>query len=230
MMKYYVFILVGMAILSFYGCSSNEKKLGYESDSSPLEYESNAVVKNRDTVVATDSHNEDVKIIDTSESEEVSENKFLSKIYSNSKFSIKYPSDWDVVQENTRATENTTIAVQIMQRGTNEYEFRPNVNIIVSKDKRAESTASLANISYNQAKKLGFGTNLIGIRDCQVNGKNGTVVEYIAAIEGYKFHIYQYIVKKKDNSTFIITMTLNHNNLRDQNPLSQQIIDSIKIF
>ncbi|WP_297066899.1 PsbP-related protein [uncultured Duncaniella sp.] len=229
MMKLFLFILALIAILNFSGCSSNDKRLGYESENSPIEYESNAVVENCDSVMPPEAYDDD-NIVDTTEFEGTPENKFLSEIYSNSKFSIRYPSNWEVVQENAQATVNTTIAVQIMQKVTNEYDFRPNVNIIVSKDKRTETTASLARVSYNQASKLGFTTNLIGIRDCQVNGKNGSIAEYIATVEGYKLHIYQYIVKKKDNSTFVITMTLDHNNLGTQKSLSQQIIDSIKIF
>lgn len=230
MMKYIVFIIAVIAMLNFCGCSPNNKRLGYESENSPSEYESTAVVENSDTVVIPEAYDDYNNIVDTTEFDGVSEDKFLSEIYSNSKFSIRYPSNWEVVQENAQVTANTTIAVQIMQRGTNEYDFRPNVNIIASKYKRTETTASLARVSYNQAKELGFATNLIDIYDCQINGNNGSIAEYIATVDGYKLHIYQYIVKKKDNSTFIITMTLDHNNLRVQKSLSHQIVDSIKIF
>lgn len=229
-MKYFIFSLAVIAILNFSGCSSNDKRLGYEFDNTPIEYDSNTVVENCDTVVASEDYEDDNDIVDISEFGETPDNKFLPEVYSNSKFSIRYPSNWDVVQENAQATDNTTIAVQIMQRGTNDYDFRQNVNIIASKDKRTETTASLARVSYNQARKIGFATNLIGIHDCQVNGKGGSVAEYIATVEGYKLHIYQYIIKKKDNSTFVITMTLDHNNLGTQKSLSQQIINSIKIF
>lgn len=229
-MKYFAFSLAVIAILNFSGCSSNDKRLGYESENTPIEYDSNVVVENCDTVVVSEVYEDDNYIVDTSEFGETPDNKFLSEVYSNSKFSIRYPSNWDIVQENAQATNNATIAVQIMQRETNDYDFRPNVNIIASKDKHTETTATLARVSYNQARKLGFATNLIGIHDYQVNGKGGSVVEYIATVEGYKLHIYQYIVKKKDNSTFVITMTLDHNNLGTQKSLSQQIINSIKIF
>lgn len=231
-MKYFVSALAIIAILNFSGCSSNDNRLGYESEHFPMEYKSNAVVENcdTDTVVAVEVYNDDNYIVDTSEFEETPDNKFLSEIYFNSKFSIRYPSNWDIVQENARVNDNTTIAVQIMQRGTNDDDFRPNVNIIVLKDKRTETTTLIARVSYNLARKLGFATNLVGIYECQISGLNGSVAEYVATVEGYKLHIYQYIVKKKDNSTFVITMTLDHNNLGTQKSLSQQIIDSIKIF
>lgn len=229
-MKYFVFILAVIAILNCCGCSSNDKRLGYESENSPIDYESNVVGENCDTVVTEKAYDDDINTVDTTEFDGTSENESLSGIYSNTKFSIRYPSNWEIVQENARATDNTSIAVQIMQRGTNDYDFRPNVNIIVSKDKHTEATATLARISYNQVKELGFATNFIDIHECQINGKKGSVAEYIASVDGYKLHIYQYIVKKKDNSTFIITMTLDHSNLKEQKPLSYQIIDSIKIF
>lgn len=229
-MKYFAFSLAVIVILNFSGCSSNDKRLGYESENTPIEYESIADAENCDTVVAAEASDDDNYVIDTSEFGESPDNKLLSEVYSNRKFSIRYPSNWDIVQENAQVTDNTTIAVQIMQRGTNDYDFRPNVNIIASKDKRTETTASLARVSYDKARKIGFATNLIGIHDCQVNGKGGSVAEYIATVEGYKLHIYQYIVKKKDNSTFVITMTLDYNNLGTQKSLSQQIINSIKIF
>ena len=229
-MKYFVFIIAVIAISNFTSCSSNDKRLGYESENTSIEYKSNAVVENCDTVVTAEVYGDNYDIADTTEFEGTPDYTFLSGIYSNSKFSIRYPSNWDIVQENAQVTDNTTIAVQIMKQGTNDFDFRPNVNIIASKDKHTESTASLAIRSYNQARKLGFATSLIGIRDCQVNGKDGSIAEYIATVEGYKLHVYQYIVKKKDNSTFIITMILDHKNLGTQKSLSQQIIDSIKIF
>lgn len=229
-MKYFAFSLAVIIILNFSGCSSNDKRLGYESENTPIEYESIADAENCDTVVAAEASDDDNYVVDTSEFGESPDNKLLSEVYFNRKFSIRYPSNWDIVQENAQATDNTTIAVQIMQRGTNDYDFRPNVNIIASKEKRTEATASLARVSYDQARKIGFATNLIGIHDCQINGKDGSVAEYIATVEGYKLHIYQYIVKKKDNSTFVITMTLDQNNLGTQKSLSQQIINSIKIF
>lgn len=230
MMKYIVFILAVIAMLNFSDCSPNDKRLGYELENTSIEYESNAVAENCNTALDVEVHGDDYDMVDTTQFKETPDNKFLSEIYSNSKFSIRYPSNWEVVQENAQATANATIAVQIMQKGANEYDFRPNVNIIASKDKRAETTASLAMLSYNQAKELGFATNLIDIHDCKISRTDGSITEYIATIDGYKLHIYQYIVKKKDNSTFVITMTLDHNNLGNQKSLSQQIINSIKIF
>lgn len=227
-MKNVIFNIALMAILTFYGCSSKGERLGYESLNSTIEYESIADGADSDTVVGVEAS--DYNPVDMSVSEKTSNHQYLSQTFSNYKFSIRFPSNWDVVQENARATDNTTIAVQIMQREVNEYDFRPNVNIIASKDKRTESPTTLARMSYNQVKESGLPTNLIGIHDCQVNGKKGSVAEYVMTIEGYKLHLYQYIVKKKDNSTFIITVTLAQDKFKEQKALSQQIINSIEIF
>ena len=179
-------ILILVVALCLSACSSNGQKLGYES------YEPLA---KGDTIMTTEIYNNDST--EGLEISDIPDNNILPEIYSNSKFSIRYPWDWYVVQENVRATDNTTIAVHIMQRETNELDFRPNINVIVSKDKHSETTYSLARISYNQAREEGFATRLIGINDCQINGNKGSVAEYVAMIEDYSLHIYQYIVKKK---------------------------------
>lgn len=227
MIKLFVFILAVMAILNFSGCTSNGKKLGYEFPDSPIEDESTEYTEDRDTATGVVPY--DNSIVDIPEFEGTSENTTLSEIYSNSKFSIRYPSNWDVVQENAQAYY-ATVSVQIMQQETNEYDFRPNINIIISKDKHSETTATLARMSYNKAKEIGYVTNLIGINNCKIDGREGSVVECVAMSNGYELRMYQYIVKKRDNTTFIITVTLDHNNIGDQKRLSQQIIESIKIF
>lgn len=228
-------IVLVIASFALTSCSLNSKKLGYESEDEMIESQiqdtqgcdTAAVIDDLgedDTVVAID---EDITAVrDQHETNDV----ILPKVYSDSKFSIRYPSTWEIVQQDARATANTTIAVQIMQKPENDYDFMPNVNVIVSKNKHVESTADLARLSYSQAKDAGFATSLIGVRAYSINGNKGSVAEYTASIEGYKLHIFQYIVKKKDNTTFTITMTLDHSNMRKQQALAQQIIDSIKIL
>lgn len=158
----------------------------------------------------------------------------LPNIFSNNKFSIRYPYSWEIVQQNTHVLKNTTIDVQIMQKSVNDYDFRPNINIIVSKDKHQESTSYLARNSYMQSKArlkgLDITTSLIGIRDCMVGGCYGSVAEYTANLNGYSMHIFQYVVKKKDNTTMIITLTLDQNNLVCQKEVGMAIINSIEIF
>lgn len=226
-----VLLIVSCSLTS---CTFNNKKLGYEVEENVLDYQHNDVEES-DTVNVDDFIECDT-VVAAEEDTVVGENqqkvdyKLLPKVYSDSKFSIRYPSTWKIVQQNTRAISNSTIAVQIMQTAKNDYDFRPNVNIIVSTEKHVESTDFLARLSYIQAQHAGFATSLLGIRECTINGKRGSVAEYIANVEGYKLHVLQYIIKKKDNSTFTITMTLDHNNLSSQEALARQIIDSIKIY
>lgn len=63
-----------------------------------------------------------------------------------------------------------------------------------------------------------------------VGGCYGSVVEYTANLNGYPMHIFQYVVKKKDNTTMIITLTLDQNNLVCQKEVGMAIINSIEIF
>ena len=60
------------------------------------------------------------------------------QVYSNEYFSIKYPTTWQIVQDDNQVTGNTTVSVQIMEKLKNDYDFRPNINIIVSKKKWSE--------------------------------------------------------------------------------------------
>lgn len=225
-----------IALCLLASCSFNNKKLGYEQEDKECEYHLNDTEEEWNTPVVVDEFNEYDTVIAVEKDNVVANrrynknDKLLPMVYSDSKFSIRFPSTWEIVQQNARATAHTTIAVQIMQIAENDYAFRPNVNVIVSQNKHTESTASLARLTYDQAKAVGFATSLVGIREYSINGKQGSVAEYIASIEGYKLHIFQYIVKNKDNSTFTITMTLDHDNMAGQKTLAQQIIDSIKIF
>ena len=41
-------------------------------------------------------------------------------------------SSWQIIQEENQVTNNTAISLQIMERQKNDYDFRPNINIIVS--------------------------------------------------------------------------------------------------
>lgn len=217
MLKELIILFIASIELGTSSCSSNGHKLGYESYEDSIECESKVIDIDFDTITS-------IEILKDSNPTQ------LTEIYCNNMFSIRYPSNWEVIQENTQALDSTRIAVQIMQVGINDYDFRPNINVIVSKDKHPESTTSLAKSSFNQARKFGYATTLISVHDCQINGKKGSVSECYATLEGYKLHIYQYIVKKKDNSTFIITMTLDHKKIDDQKSISQRIINSIKIF
>lgn len=219
MSRYIILLLIISGTL--FGCSN--KRLGYESE----ETEDGQVEDSTDADLCVPVIEVDSVIDREYEATKLSNN---SGEFNNGKIYLHYPSSWEVVQQNTRATDRTTIAVQIMQKYINEYDFRPNINIIFSRDKHTETTYSLAKISFNQVKDSGLLTTLLGIKSCNISGCKGSVVEYIVDIENYKLHIFQYILKKSDNTIITITSTLDHDNLGYQRKIAQSIIDSITIY
>lgn len=221
MSRYIILLFIISDIL--FGCGN--KRLGYESDETD-ETQVEESIMDMDTVVPITEV--DTVIDPQCEVSKLSNNNSIK--FDNGEICIHYPSSWEVVQQNARATDRTTIAVQIMQKYINDYDFRPNINVICSKDKHAESTSSLAKISFNQVKDSGLQTTLMGIKSCNLGGCKGSVAEYIVDIEDYKLHIFQYIVKKEDKTTITITATLDHSNLNKQRTVANDIIDSIIIY
>ncbi len=153
----------------------------------------------------------------------------LSKQYSNSYFSIHYPSSWQVVQDENQATAKTTIAVQIMQKRTNDVDFCPNVNIIISGRKWSESTATLASQTAINNKKVVHSFKKVRISDTKISGYRGSLLEYTCPIDGYNLRGRQYIVKKPDNTTFIITATTDNKKDTEQVKVVKSILNSIVI-
>lgn len=154
----------------------------------------------------------------------------LEKQFSNKHFTIKYPSSWQIVQEENQPTINTTISVQIMERQKNEYNFRPNINIIVSNKKWSESTTYLAKqTSLNNSRAIRDYTQL-GIFDNVLLGKyKGSLLSYSFSIQGYLLRGKQYIVKKPDNTTFIITATMDGGKYKEQETTIHNILESLII-
>lgn len=146
----------------------------------------------------------------------------LVKLYSNSYFHLRFPDSWEIVQENNQVTNKTNISVQIMEKRVNEYDFRPNINVIVSSRKWKEPTSYLAQQTINQNQQVLDGYHLIRKKDNIVLSKcNGSSIQYTFEVQGYTLHGIQYIIKKQDNTTFIVTGTAD--NTKEQ----QNIIDSI---
>lgn len=154
----------------------------------------------------------------------------LPKKYNHSKFSFNYPDSWAVVQENSRATATTTIAVQVMEQNVEVNEFAPNINVIISKDKHSESTSQLAKISYNQIKDAGLSCRLNGIKEITIDDNKGSVADYTVNMRGYNLRILQYFIKKNDNTIFTITFTLNNNKFSNQEKIANEIIESFSIL
>jgi len=153
----------------------------------------------------------------------------LAKQYSNAYFSLNYPSSWQIVQDDNQATANTAIAVQIMEKQSNNIDFRPNVNVIVSSKKWTESTSYLAKQSSQNNRQIVSTYRQIGIYDKQIGNCKGSLLEYTISINGYTLHGRQYIVKKSDNTTFTITATTDERKDKNQMKLVNAILNSIEI-
>lgn len=154
----------------------------------------------------------------------------LIQQYSNEYFSIKYPTTWQIVQDDNQVTGNTTVSVQIMEKLKNDHDFRPNINIIVSKKKWSEPTSYLAQNTIAQNKQIMDSYHLLEQNDdIYINNCQGSVIDYTFNIQGYKLHGIQYIVKKKDNTTFIITATTDAARHSKQKVIANTMINSLKI-
>lgn len=155
--------------------------------------------------------------------------KTLPKQYKHSNFHFNYPKTWKIVQQNSKATEHTTIAVQIMDQSVSSNDFASNINVIVSHTKYSESTNELARISFNQVRQSGISCNLKEIRNVTVGGFDGSVADYIVRLQGYTLRCYQYIVKKHDNTTVTITITMDNNKLSKYNKIAKGMINPFVI-
>lgn len=159
-----------------------------------------------------------------------SKSVLLDKLYANEFFSLKYPTSWQIVQDGNQVTNSTKVSLQIMEKQKNETDFRPNINIIVSKRKWNEPTSFLAKQSISQNRNIMSDYNLLNQNDDIVlNNSNGTLIDYTFNIQGYRLHGMQYIVKKKDNTTFIITATTDAAKHNSQEEITKAIINSIII-
>lgn len=154
----------------------------------------------------------------------------LDKQYSNSYFSLRYPSSWQIVQDGNQVTSNTAISVQIMEKQKNDVDFRPNINIIVSSKKWEESTSYLAQQTSQNNKRMMPSYKYIGIGSTQVGGCKGSLLEGTIEVQGYKLHSSQYIVKKTDNTTFTITATTDNGKHIQQMKVINAILKSIHIL
>lgn len=158
------------------------------------------------------------------------DNVHLGKLYSNEYFSIKYPTTWQIVQDDNQVTGNTTVSVQIMEKLKNDHDFRPNINVIVSKKKWSEPTSYLAQNTIAQNKQIMDSYHLLEQNDdIYINNCQGSMIDYTFNIQGYKLHGIQYIVKKKDNTTFIITATTDAARNSKQKVIAETMINSLKL-
>ena len=157
-------------------------------------------------------------------------NSKLSKQFSNKYFSIKYPSSWQIVQEENQVTDNTAISLQIMEQQENDYDFLANINIIVSKEKRKEPAAYLVEQSVQGMRCLIPSYRLLSTSDDVVLDKGkGSSSQYTWSINGCQLKADQYIVKKADNTTFTITATMESSSYDEDVIVIQDILKSLVI-
>ena len=149
--------------------------------------------------------------------------------YSNEHFSLSYPASWEVVGEELPVQANSVMSLIIMQKQMNDYDFRPNINIICSGKKINQPTTEIYKRNLQRLKSNIPQMRIISLTDVSVGGCNGTrgEVEYVR--EGYKLRMLQYFVKKPDNTYLVITTTLDANYVSAQQKISDAIINSIKI-
>jgi hypothetical protein len=152
----------------------------------------------------------------------------LDKTFGNKYFTVNYPSNWEIVNEDANTVRDIDISVQVMQKRTNDTDFLPNVNIIKSPQKRTEPALELARITLNQLMQV------ISIEDVtsdavEVSGCKGVIVTYKAELQGFPLEWYQYIVKKTDNTTYTITCTINQTKRSTQKPIVDAIVKSCVI-
>lgn len=154
----------------------------------------------------------------------------LEKQYSNKYFNLKYPSSWQIIQDDNQVTNNTAISLQVMEIQKNNHDFRPNVNIIVSSKKRMESASELTRVTIMQQKQYFKDYRLIRQTNNVVLSKaNGCMIEYQFNVQGYLLRGIQYIVKKPDNTTFVITGTMDAYKYDKQLDIIEEIIKSLII-
>ena len=149
----------------------------------------------------------------------------LDKTFGNKYFTVNYPSNWEIVNEDANTVRDIDISVQVMQKRTNDTDFLPNVNIIKSPQKRPEPALELAKITLNQLMQV------ISIEDVtsdsvNVSGCKGVIVTYKAELQGFPLEWYQYIVKKPDNTTYTITCTIDQTKRITQKPIVDAIVKS----
>jgi hypothetical protein len=159
----------------------------------------------------------------------VSKSIALDKTFGNQYFSLNYPSDWEIVNEDANTTKDINISIQVMQKRVNDTDFLPNVNIIKSPHKYTQSTKELVRMSLTQIKQVVPQVREGEFKEVIIDGCSGTCVTYNCNLQGYELEWYQYIVKKADNTTYTITCTIDYFKRDSQKPIVEAIVKSVVI-
>lgn len=143
------------------------------------------------------------------------------KTCSTAQYSIKYPSNWE------RSINGTQVI--FMQHRINDYDFMPSVNIIVENRKRTESTYYLAQGTYDKMKNLGITVGSASINSVSVAGLSGHSWSCNIMMNGFNLYEIQYIIKKSDNTTFIISAMVETNKKSTQLKIVDTMLSTLSI-
>lgn len=153
--------------------------------------------------------------------------KKLEKHFSNEKFELDYPSDWQIIQDDN-TVKNTNVSLQIMEKKRNDVDFRPNINIIIS-SKRDVSKQEIISWS-NHCKGAISGYKELSVDNTIVGNANGWVLNYNCVVDGYLLLVNQYSVKKQNGSTvLIITSMVDQHKTKEQSDIVNSIVQSIHV-
>lgn len=139
--------------------------------------------------------------------------KYLNN-YNSEKFSISYPESWIVTLENQKIGD-TNVALQIMENQVDEDKYADNISIIVSSERRKESTLELAKMTEKNTKRFFSNILQLGIEDCTLSGFKGNILKHIIKDDEIEILQHQYIIKNNDNIVYIITLSMDHNNSKE---------------
>ena len=167
--------------------------------------------------------------LNTQKSEQIQNTSsvILDKTFGNQYFSLNYPSDWEIINEDANTIDDIKISIHVMQRRINDIDFLPSVNII--KSKHIESTQQIASITIKQAKQVFSQVKEGNFKDVVISGLKGTCLTYNCNVQGYVLEFYQYFIKKADNTTYTITCAIDYFKRDTQKPIVDAIVKSLVI-
>lgn len=143
------------------------------------------------------------------------------KKYDDGTYSIKYPNNWEATKRGDQLI--------LMQKRTNDYEFTPSVNIIIAAQKRTEKPRYLAEAAYKQVKSTGITIGNASYETTTLAGLSGCSWATSVSMQGFKLYDKQYIVKKNDNTTFIVSYMIEESKRFSQSKVVNDILSTLII-
>ena len=153
-----------------------------------------------------------------------------TKLFENNYFSFRYPTSWDLASENGQKIDNNTPSVVIMKHRKNDYEFCPSVNVILGYKKINETPYSIAYNSYKVMKDIVPSAQLIGnVEKTELAGHQGAKVTVEFIMNGVHFRNTQYVIQIKNNIMLALTVGLEAENFIEQQKVTNEILQTLKI-